>query len=55
MVVAFLLIGIFAPVFAPPVDPDDPYDMPRDVYRAEPQKPTWLADDEENLSQGDEG
>jgi peptide/nickel transport system permease protein len=33
----FILIAIFAPVIAPPVNAKDPYKIPRDGFKAEPQ------------------
>ena len=39
LVVLFAFIAIAAPVLAPPVNPNDPYRIPRDGFRAEPQPP----------------
>jgi peptide/nickel transport system permease protein len=39
LVVLFSLIAIAAPVLAPPINPNDPYKIPRDGFRAEPQPP----------------
>jgi peptide/nickel transport system permease protein len=33
----FILIAVFAPVIAPPVNVKDPYKIPRDGFKAEPQ------------------
>lgn len=55
LILGYIVVAIFAPVLAPPADPDEPYDIPRDGYKAEPQKPTWLTENEENLQPGDEG
>ena len=33
----FILIAIAAPVIIPPVNPNDPYKIPRDGYKSEPQ------------------
>jgi peptide/nickel transport system permease protein len=33
----FILVAIFAPVIAPPVNPNDPYKIPRDGFKAQPQ------------------
>lgn len=35
----FALIALAAPVIAPPVHPDQPYTIPRDGFRADPQPP----------------
>jgi peptide/nickel transport system permease protein len=35
----FILIAIFAPALAPPTRPDDPYQIPRDGYRQDPNPP----------------
>jgi peptide/nickel transport system permease protein len=40
LVVAFVLIAIFAPVLAPPMRPEEPYRIPRDGYLAEPRPPS---------------
>lgn len=39
LLVLFILVAIFAPELAPPRDAGDPYDIPRDGFRAEPQPP----------------
>lgn len=39
LVLLFMLIAIAAPVLAPPVNSNDPYRIPRDGFRAEPQPP----------------
>lgn len=33
----FILVALFAPVIAPPVNPKDPYKIPRDGFKSEPQ------------------
>jgi peptide/nickel transport system permease protein len=33
----FILVAIFAPVIAPPVNPKDPYKIPRDGFKSQPQ------------------
>jgi len=35
----FILVGIFAPELAPPRDPNKPYNIPRDGFRADPRPP----------------
>lgn len=35
----FILIGVFAPQIAPPVNPNDPYQIPRDGYSQVPKPP----------------
>ncbi len=37
LVALFVLIAIFAPVIAPPVNPNDPYKIPRDGFKADPR------------------
>jgi len=37
LIVFFLLIAILAPVLAPPLNPNDPYKIPRDGFKAEPK------------------
>ena len=39
LLLLFVLIAIVAPVLAPPVNANDPYKIPRDGFRAEPQPP----------------
>jgi peptide/nickel transport system permease protein len=39
LVVAFVLIAIFAPLIAPPSIPSEPYQIPREGFLAEPQPP----------------
>jgi peptide/nickel transport system permease protein len=40
IIIAFLaLVAIFAPVLAPPVNPNKPYDIPRDGFSSEPMPP----------------
>ena len=52
LILVYLVIAILAPVLAPYEDYDDRFDIPRDGYRAEPQPPSWMTD--EDLSPGDE-
>lgn len=54
LILIYLIIAILAPVLAPPEDRGDPFEIPRDGYRAEPKPPTWSIEDTE-LSPGDEG
>ena len=37
LIVFFILVALAAPVIAPPVNPKDPYKIPRDGFKAEPQ------------------
>ncbi len=37
LIVLFVLVAIFAPFIAPPVNPNDPYKIPRDGFKADPQ------------------
>lgn len=37
LIVLFALVAIAAPVLAPPVNPEDPYKIPRDGFKAEPR------------------
>jgi peptide/nickel transport system permease protein len=37
LIALFVLIAIFAPLIAPPVNPRDPYKIPRDGFKADPQ------------------
>lgn len=37
LIAFFVLIAIFAPVIIPPVTPNDPYKIPRDGYKSDPQ------------------
>lgn len=53
LILFYLFVAIFAPVLAPPEDPEDRFEIPRSGYRAEPRPPSWLTD--EDLSPGDEG
>ena len=41
LIIVFILgaIAIFAPLIAPPADPDDPYNIPRKGWSVEPQPP----------------
>ncbi len=52
LILVYLVIAILAPVLAPYEDYDDRFDIPRDGFRAEPQPPSWMTD--EDLSPGDE-
>jgi peptide/nickel transport system permease protein len=40
IVLAFALVAILAPVLAPPADPTDPFQIPRDGYLAQPSPPS---------------
>jgi peptide/nickel transport system permease protein len=40
LVTFFALVAIFAPILAPPADPAQPYQIPRDGFQAEPQPPS---------------
>jgi peptide/nickel transport system permease protein len=40
IVILFALVAIAAPVLAPPADPTNPYQIPRDGFMAEPQPPS---------------
>jgi peptide/nickel transport system permease protein len=37
LIVFFILVAVFAPLIAPPVNPNDPYKIPRDGFKSEPQ------------------
>jgi peptide/nickel transport system permease protein len=37
LVLFFVFVALAAPVIAPPLNPNDPYKIPRDGYKAEPQ------------------
>jgi len=37
LITFFILVAIFAPLIIPPVNPNDPYKIPRDGYKSEPQ------------------
>lgn len=37
LIALFVLVAIFAPFIAPPVNPNDPYKIPRDGFKADPQ------------------
>lgn len=37
LVLFFVIVAIAAPVIAPPLNPNDPYKIPRDGFKAEPQ------------------
>jgi len=39
LIVCFVCIAMAAPVLAPPINPNDPYKIPRDGFKAEPQPP----------------
>jgi peptide/nickel transport system permease protein len=39
LVTFFVLVALFAPVLAPPADPAQPFQIPRDGFQAEPQPP----------------
>ena len=38
LIAFFVLVAVFAPVLAPPVTPNDPYKIPRDGFKAQPQE-----------------
>lgn len=40
ILIIFILIAFLAPVLAPPVNPDHPFDIPRDGYSSEPELPS---------------
>ncbi len=40
LIVAFALVAIFAPVIAPPTNPDNPFIVPRDGFTSEPNAPS---------------
>ncbi len=40
LVTFFALVALLAPLLAPPEDPADPYQIPRDGFQAEPQPPS---------------
>jgi peptide/nickel transport system permease protein len=40
IVIVFALVAMAAPVLAPPADPTNPYQIPRDGFMAEPQPPS---------------
>ncbi len=40
LITLFALVAIFAPVIAPPVDPSNPFIVPRDGYEAQPKPPS---------------
>jgi peptide/nickel transport system permease protein len=37
LIVFFVIVAIAAPLIAPPINPNDPYKIPRDGFKAEPQ------------------
>jgi peptide/nickel transport system permease protein len=39
LIIIFVFIALAAPVLAPPVTPNDPYKIPRDGFKAQPQAP----------------
>lgn len=39
LILLFVLIAVAAPVLAPPLNPNDPYKIPRDGFKAEPKAP----------------
>jgi len=39
LILFFILIALAAPVLAPPLNPNDPYKIPRDGFKAQPQAP----------------
>jgi peptide/nickel transport system permease protein len=40
LVTCFAFVALFAPLLAPPADPAQPYQIPRDGFRPEPQPPS---------------
>lgn len=40
LITFFAAVAIFAPVIAPPANPDNPFQIPRDGYSAEPKPPS---------------
>ncbi len=40
LVTCFALVALFAPLLAPPADPSQPYQIPRDGFQPEPQPPS---------------
>ena len=43
LILLFIIVALAAPVLAPPVNPNDPYTIPRDGFKSEPKPPgeTW--------------
>lgn len=39
LIILFVLIALGAPILAPPPNPNDPYTIPRDGFKAQPQAP----------------
>ena len=39
LIVLFVLVAIGAPILAPPINPNDPYTIPRDGFKAQPRPP----------------
>ena len=39
LIVFFIIVALAAPVLAPPLNPNDPYKIPRDGFKAEPKSP----------------
>jgi peptide/nickel transport system permease protein len=39
LIVLFVLVAIAAPILAPPINPNDPYTIPRDGFKAQPRPP----------------
>jgi peptide/nickel transport system permease protein len=39
LILLFVLIALGAPLLAPPINPNDPYTIPRDGFKAQPQPP----------------
>ena len=39
LILLFVIVALGAPVLAPPVNPNDPYTIPRDGFKAQPQPP----------------
>lgn len=39
LIAFFIVVALAAPILAPPVTPNDPYKIPRDGFRSEPQPP----------------
>ena len=39
LILLFVLVAIGAPILAPPINPNDPYTIPRDGFKAQPRPP----------------
>jgi peptide/nickel transport system permease protein len=39
LIVLFVLVAIGAPILAPPINPNDPYTIPRDGFKSQPRPP----------------